>query len=383
MAGRCSGCPPATRWGPTRSSWWWATRLASRCRRSPSRCPSAPSTSAPGPAAVRQARVPSRCSRSRCSGCAGKERPARRGRRVSAAVQTDLLDHYITYLRAERNLAPKSVEAYATDVRGYLEGLGRRGVSALCATRDDVLEHFATLARAGLSAKSRARHLAALRGFHRFLEDEKLSAHNPTEDLDTPKAARKLPVFLTLPEVEALLAAADERTVPGRRDRAMIELLYSTGLRVSELVKLKVEDVNLRDGYVMTMGKGRKERVVPLGKQAREKVDAYLVSSRPLLLKGLQVPALFVTPRRAGFSRMGFWKLLRRYAQKAGIAKPLSPHKLRHSFATHLLERGADLRAVQAMLGHADLSTTQIYTHVNATRLKAIYDAHHPRSRKA
>jgi integrase/recombinase XerD len=296
-------------------------------------------------------------------------------------VQTDLLDHYVTYLRAERNLAAKSVEAYATDVRSYLEDLAKRDVKVEAATRDDVLEHLATLARTGLSPRSRARHLAALRGFHRFLEDEKLCPRDPTDDLDTPKAARKLPVFLTLPEVEALLAAADERTVTGSRDRAMIQLLYATGLRVSELTKLKVQDVNLRDGYVMTMGKGRKERVVPIGRLAKEKLDAYLQSARPALLKGATVPALFVTPRRAAFSRMGFWKLLRRYALKAGIMKPLSQHKLRHSFATHLLERGADLRAVQAMLGHADLSTTQIYTHVNAARLRAVYDAHHPRSR--
>jgi integrase/recombinase XerD len=300
-----------------------------------------------------------------------------------STLQTDLLDHYVTYLRAERNLAAKSVEAYATDVRAWLAELWRRKVAVEASTRDDVLEHLAALARSGLAARSRARHLAALRGFHRFLEDEKLCPKNPCEDLDTPKAAKKLPVFLTLPEVEALLAAADERTVAGRRDRAMIELLYSTGLRVSELVKLKVHDVNLRDGYVITLGKGRKERVVPVGRQAKEKVEAYLATSRPVLLKGTTSPTLFVTPRRAGFSRMGFWKLLRRYALKAGISKPLSPHKLRHSFATHLLERGADLRAVQAMLGHADLSTTQIYTHVNAARLKAIYEAHHPRSRRA
>jgi integrase/recombinase XerD len=295
-------------------------------------------------------------------------------------VQTDLLDHFVTFLRAERNLAPKSVEAYATDVRSYLEHLSKAKVSVEAATRDDVLEHLAALAKAGLSPRSRARHLAALRGFHRFLEDEKLIAKNPCEDLDTPKAARKLPVFLSLPEVEALLDAADERTVAGCRDRAMIQLLYATGLRVSELIKLKVADVNLRDGFLVTLGKGRKERLVPVGRIAKEKLEAYLATSRPALLKGMNVPALFVTPRRAAFSRMGFWKLLRRYALKAGIQKPLSPHKLRHSFATHLLERGADLRAVQAMLGHADLSTTQIYTHVSSARLKAVYDMHHPRS---
>lgn len=294
-------------------------------------------------------------------------------------MQTGLLDLFVTFLRAERNLAPKSVDAYATDVRAYLAELDRRGLAVEAATRDDVLEHLAGLAAAGLTARSRARHLAALRGFHRFLEDEKLIAKNPAEDLDTPRATRTLPSFLTLAEVEALLAAPSEATLAGVRDRAMIEVLYATGLRVSELLRLKVEDVNLVDGYVLAYGKGRKERLVPLGKHAIARVQAWLLL-RPAALKGAQSPVLFPSPRKKAFSRMGFWKLLRRYAQKAGIRRPISPHKLRHSFATHLLERGADLRAVQAMLGHADLSTTQIYTHVNAARLKAIV-SHHPRAR--
>jgi integrase/recombinase XerD len=251
------------------------------------------------------------------------------------------------------------------------------------ATREDVLEHLAFLANRGLSPRSRARHLAALRGFHRFLEDEKLAPRNPTEDLDTPRHARKLPVFLTVEEVEALLAAPDESKPAGCRDRAMIEVLYATGLRVSELISLTVNDVNLVDGYVLAFGKGRKERVVPLGRHAIATLRAYLAGPRAAILKGRDAKALFVTPRGKGFSRMGFWKLLRRYARGAGIAKALSPHKLRHSFATHLVERGADLRAVQAMLGHADLSTTQIYTHVNTQRLRDVYERHHPRSRKA
>lgn len=292
-----------------------------------------------------------------------------------------LLDAFVTFLRAERNLAPKTVDAYALDVRDWLDDLKRRKLAVETATRDDVLEHLAWLARKGLSARSRARHLAALRGFHRFLEDEKLAPGNPTDDLDTPKHTRKLPVFLTLDEVEALLASPDVSTPSGLRDRAMIEVLYATGLRVSELVKLGVNDVNLTDGFVLVMGKGRKERVVPLGKHAIGHLQAYLSSARPALLKGRETSALFVTPRGKGFSRMGFWKLLRRHARTAGIVKELSPHKLRHSFATHLVERGADLRAVQAMLGHADLATTQIYTHVDSQRLRGTYDRHHPRSR--
>ncbi|GMU60630.1 MAG: tyrosine recombinase XerD [Myxococcaceae bacterium] len=298
-------------------------------------------------------------------------------------MQSALLDHYVTFLRAERNLAAKTVDAYAVDVRDYLTHLAGRGVTVEGATREDVLEHLAFLGNKGLSPRSRARHLAALRGFHRFLEDEKLSPGNPTDDLDTPKHARKLPVFLTVDEVEALLKAPDETKAVGSRDRAMIEVLYATGLRVSELLCLSVNDVNLVDGYVLAFGKGRKERVVPLGRHAIEKLKAYLEGPRAAILKGREAKALFVTPRGRGFSRMGFWKLLRRYARGAGISKPLSPHKLRHSFATHLVERGADLRAVQAMLGHADLSTTQIYTHVNTQRLRNVYELHHPRSRRA
>jgi integrase/recombinase XerD len=297
-------------------------------------------------------------------------------------MQDALLDAFIAYLRAERNLAGKTVDAYGMDLREYLEFLAKARRQVEAVKREDVLEHLAALAKRGLSPRSRARHLAALRGFHRFLEDEKLSPVDPTEDLDTPKHTQKLPVFLSLPEVEALLAAPDERTTAGVRDRAMIELLYATGLRVSELLHLKVSDVSLNEGYLLAFGKGRKERVIPIGRAAIEKVQVYLKEARPKLLKGTQAKALFVSPRRAPFSRMGFWKLLRRYALKAGIKKRLSPHKLRHSFATHLLERGADLRSVQAMLGHADLKTTQIYTHVNAERLKAVYQAHHPRGRK-
>lgn len=294
-------------------------------------------------------------------------------------MQSALLDHFVTFLRAERNLAPKTVDAYAVDVRGYLEKLAKDGTAVEAVTREDVLEYLAFLGRR-LSPRSRARHLAALRGFHRFLEDEKLCAADPTADLDTPRHAKKLPVFLTLDEVELLLGAPNLKAIAGVRDRAMIEVLYATGLRVSELVGLKVNDVFLNDGYVMVTGKGRKDRVVPLGKRAIEATKAWL-EARPAMLHGRESPALFVTPRGKGFSRMGFWKLLRRYARGVGIAKAISPHKLRHSFATHLVERGADLRIVQAMLGHADLATTQIYTHVDQARLQRMYEDKHPRAK--
>lgn len=292
------------------------------------------------------------------------------------------LDAFISFLRAERGLAAKTVDAYAEDLTVYFQDLRAQGLKQLSAVKQEqVLEHLRTLGRRGLSRRSQARHLAALRVFHRFLVAEHFSERDPTEDVDTPRGPRSLPIFLTLEEVERLLAAPDEGTVAGRRDRAMLELLYATGLRVSELVGLSVNALQLQSGYVIAQGKGGKERLVPVGAFATEKLKAYLEDARPQLLKLRRSQALFLTVRSGPFTRQGFWKLLKRYAALAGIDKPLSPHKLRHSFATHLVERGADLRVVQALLGHADLSTTQIYTHVNTARLRATYDQHHPRSR--
>ncbi len=292
-----------------------------------------------------------------------------------------LLDAFIAFIRAERGLSGKTVDAYASDISVYLDDLRARGISDVArVTQEDVSAHLTKLGRGGLSKRSQARHLAALRGFHRFLVAEKLAEKDPTEDLDTPRSARKLPSFLNLEEVEQLLAAPDERNATGARDKAMLELLYATGLRVSELCGLGLNDIQLGAGYLVAKGKGAKERIVPIGRVANEKVTAYLAGPRRTLLGRRESRALFITPRGGPFTRQGFWKLLKRYALKAGIRKPLSPHKLRHSFATHLVERGADLRAVQAMLGHADLSTTQIYTHVNSARLRAVYDDFHPRS---
>ena len=290
------------------------------------------------------------------------------------------LDAFIAFIRAERGLSGKTVDAYAADLAVYFKDLRDQGISNVArVTQEDISRHLVTLGQRGLSRRSQARHLAAIRVFHRFLTAERYVEKDPSEDLDTPRSARKLPVFLTLDEVEQLLAAPDESTPVGIRDKAMLELLYATGLRVSELVGLGINDIQLGAGYLVAKGKGAKERIVPIGSIAAEKVQAWLAGPRQLLLGTRQSQALFVTPRGGGFSRQGFWKLLKRYALKAGILKPLSPHKLRHSFATHLVERGADLRAVQAMLGHADLATTQIYTHVNSTRLRTVYDSAHPR----
>jgi integrase/recombinase XerD len=291
------------------------------------------------------------------------------------------LDLFVTYLRAERNLSAKTVDAYASDIVTYLGHLEQQGRALEQVVREDVLEHLAFLGSQGLSPRSRARHLAALRGFHTFLHDEGLTTANAADDLDTPKHARKLPVFLTYDEVLALIEAPSQKTPAGLRDRAMIELLYATGLRVSELTVLRRHDINLTDGFVIAFGKGRKERLVPIGSSATQALLRYLEGPRALILKGRDSDALFVTPRGTGFSRMGLWKLIRRHARSAGITKTLSPHKLRHSFATHLVERGADLRSVQAMLGHADLATTQIYTHVDSVRLRQVYDTFHPRSK--
>ena len=291
------------------------------------------------------------------------------------------LDVFVGYLHAERGLAPRTVEAYARDLAEYLGGLEAEGVRTPDAvTVAHVRRHLESLAGRGLGARSRARHLAALRVFHRFLVAERHAAADPTIHLETPRMARRLPVVLTLEEVEALLAAPNSEGPGALRDRAMLALLYATGLRVSELVSLPVEAVRLDAGFLVARGKGSKERVVPVGSRALDAVGAYLELGRPVLLHGRTARALFVTPRGRGFTRQGFWKLIRRHARAAGIRKVVSPHKLRHSFATHLVERGADLRSVQAMLGHADLATTQIYTHVDATRLRGVYDRAHPRS---
>ncbi|HZW88100.1 MAG TPA: site-specific tyrosine recombinase XerD [Myxococcaceae bacterium] len=291
------------------------------------------------------------------------------------------LDAFVAYLRSERGLSPRTVEAYARDLVEYLEGLARARVRAPGAVRQEhVRGHLATLGRR-LSARSQARHLAAIRTFHRFLVAERHADADPTEQVETPRQARRLPIFLTLDEVEALLEAPRDTTPAGLRDRAMLHVLYATGLRVSELVGLSVNAIQLDAGYLVARGKGDKERLVPLGRRAIAEVRAWLGRGRPALLRGRASRALFVGPRGTALTRQGVWKLLRRHALAAGIKKQLSPHKLRHSFATHLVERGADLRVVQAMLGHADLATTQIYTHVDARRLRAVYDAAHPRSR--
>lgn len=294
------------------------------------------------------------------------------------------LDLFLAYLRAERGLSPRTVEAYARDLTEYLRALDDQRLRRPDdVTPTQVRGHLIALSGRGLSNRSQARHLAAIRMFHRFLHAEHHARSDPTVEVETPRLTRRLPVFLTLDEVEALLAAPPREPTPaGLRDLAMLNVLYATGLRVSELVGLTVNGLRLDVGYLIARGKGDKERLVPIGSRAAEACRDWLEHGRPLLLGARRSSALFLGPRGKGLTRQGVWKLLRRRALAAGIRKPLSPHKLRHSFATHLVERGADLRVVQAMLGHADLATTQIYTHVDGRRLRAVYDAAHPRSRQ-
>lgn len=292
-----------------------------------------------------------------------------------------LIDTYLDHLRVVRRLSPRSVESYGRDLLAlgrYVEGAG------LTLTGLDVhdLEAFVRqLMAEGYAPRSVARVVAGVRGFYRHLTVERQVAANPAEDLRPPRAWRELPRYLSLDEVDALLAAPDTATPRGLRDRALLELLYATGLRVSELVGLRPQDLHLDVGYLTCLGKGSKERIVPVGAQAVEWMRRYLREARPALLKGQASGWLFPGGRGASpLTRVGFWKLLKRYAVQAGVQTDVSPHTLRHSFATHLLDRGADLRAIQVMLGHADLSTTQIYTHVLEARLKQVYDAHHPRT---
>ena len=291
------------------------------------------------------------------------------------------LDRFVRYLRVESGLATNTAESYRLDLEKFFAFLRARGLSDPSSVAHSVLvEFFADVTRAGRAASSRARYLATLRGFYRFLQQEGLCQDDPVEHLSAPKTGFKLPRTLTRQEVTALLdgPAASEEPEAVRND-AMIELLYASGLRVSELVTLPLAGLNVPVGYVLVSGKGNKQRIVPIGDVARGKLTQYLSHARGLLLKGRVSAMVFVTRRGSPLTRQGFWKLLRSRARQAGIISHLSPHVLRHSFATHLLDRGADLRSVQAMLGHASLATTQIYTHVERERLKQVHDRFFPR----
>ena len=291
-----------------------------------------------------------------------------------------LVDGYLDHLRIERRLAPNSVESYARDLVHLGRFAAGRGVALTDLDRPALEAFVRALMGAGMSPRSVARIVAATRGFYRYLLIGRRIATNPADDLQPPRAWATLPKYLSVEEVDTLLAQPDVSTPRGLRDRAFIELLYATGLRVSELVDLKVSDVNLEGGFLTTKGKGSKERLVPIGDEAVAWLSKYLRGARQSLLGRRTSLRVFVNARGGdALTRMGVWKLLKAYGIKAGVGTRLSPHVLRHSFATHLLERGADLRAIQVMLGHSDLSTTQIYTHVLEARLRAVYDRYHPR----
>jgi integrase/recombinase XerD len=291
------------------------------------------------------------------------------------------IQQFLDHLRVERELTPATVEAYGRDLGLFARFAAGRSVDAAVEVRPiDVLDFLAFLTERKLAPRSQARRLIALRQLFKFLKGERLCPTDPTEDVDLPRYGRKLPDFLTVEEVDRLLAAPDRKTPRGARDAAMLETLYATGLRVSELVKLRLRDVNFDAGYLMTFGKGRKERLVPVGESALASLRSYVQGGRSAFSGPRALDALFLTHHGGPMTRQGFWKLLGRYAVAAAIRKRISPHKLRHSFATHLVERGADLRAVQAMLGHADIGTTEIYTHLSRGHLRALYDRFFPRA---
>jgi integrase/recombinase XerD len=288
-----------------------------------------------------------------------------------------LATRFLNYLAVEKGVSSNTLDAYRRDLAKYLHIVERPQPDAI--RKDDIQTFLSRLMDEGLSARSAARCLSTIRVFHRFLLLDGLATTDPTTAVESPRGWKRLPRTLSGKEVEALLNQPDRSSPMGLRDRAMLELLYATGLRVSELTGVRLRDVNRERAFLVVLGKGSKERVVPFGDAAAGALDRYLAGARPLLLKGAESDALFISSRRRQITRQTFWERLRSYVRKAGIRKQVSPHTLRHSFATHLLDNGADLRSVQAMLGHADISTTQIYTQVSRERLRQLHERHHPR----
>lgn len=290
------------------------------------------------------------------------------------------IDTFLSYLSVERGLSRNTIVSYRRDLNSYIDFVSSHYVDALSKiSKNDITNFMMNQKDKGISANSIARRLAAIRMFHRFLARERIVKGDPSSLIDSPRLWKKIPDTLSLNEVERLLAQPDIRDRQGSRDKAILETLYATGMRVSEIVNLKADNVNLDIGYLRCIGKGNKERVIPLGKKAIVSIKRYLEINRPYFLKTKESEFLFLSRLGRRLSRQSVWKIIKRYAKYAKIKKPIKPHTLRHSFATHLLERGADLRSVQEMLGHSNISTTQIYTHINKERLKAIHKMYHPR----
>ncbi|WP_066637499.1 site-specific tyrosine recombinase XerD [Desulfolucanica intricata] len=292
-----------------------------------------------------------------------------------------ILDNYIYYLTIEKGLAENTLVSYKMDLQKFLSFCQQKQVRSWgSAQKNIILAYLMQLKQKGLSPATISRRLAALKSFYRFLIHEQILEVNPIENIESPKISQRLPKVLTPAEVETLLAQPRSSTPAGVRDKAMLELLYATGIRVSELVDLNIEDINTKNEFIRCFGKGSKERIVPLGSVAAQLVEEYLLRGRVKLVKTQQTMALFLNHHGRRLTRQGFWKIIKKYARQGNIEKPITPHTLRHSFATHLLENGADLRSVQEMLGHADISTTQIYTHLTNARLRDVYSKSHPRA---
>ena len=293
--------------------------------------------------------------------------------------QDPLIERFLDKLWAERGLSDNSLQGYRHDLLHLSKRLATRGRVLQTATREDLLAALADEVKQGKSPRSISRYLSAYRQFYRWLLREGTIDTDPVALIESPKTGRGLPKALTEEQVESLLGAPDTGTLLGQRDSAMLELMYATGLRVSELVGLELPNLNMNQGVIRVIGKGQKERLVPIGEEAHESLRTYLATGRPRLLKGVQADKVFVTSRKSGMTRQAFWYMVRRHAARCSISHKLSPHMLRHSFATHLLNHGADLRVVQLLLGHSDLSTTQIYTHIAREGLKRMHETHHPR----
>jgi len=291
---------------------------------------------------------------------------------------------FLNYIRVERGLSANTLDAYGSDLFKFTGFLNQRKLGLAKVQRDDVVDFLSSLYRRGLDSRSVARHLVTVRSFFKFLVIDGIVNNDPTTNLESPKIRQTLPSFLSVKEVEKLLALPDLSTPLGLRDRALLDVLYSCGLRVTELVSLRSDNIDFELGCIRCIGKGDKERLVPIGRKALESVGSYIKDARPALLRSRRRAklsnAIFLNRQGGQLGRVGVWKILAAYGRALGLHKKLTPHKLRHSFATHLLDRGADLRSVQMMLGHADISTTQIYTHVMEDRLKTVYKAHHPRA---